>query len=117
MMALCFRPIDRFLLGLEGLENMVFVILDHIILNRRTLVAPLRARLNIDVTHAVPSWPICLRQRKLHKATSFARATPGSHVPDRREHASVEMVEQVAVERPPPRIVGVERHDNPSSRG
>jgi hypothetical protein len=55
MMALLFRPIDRFLLSLEGLENVVLVILDHVVLNRRSLVAPLGARLNLDVAHAVPS--------------------------------------------------------------
>jgi hypothetical protein len=55
MVALFFRPIDGFLLGLEGLENVVLVILDHVILNRRSLVAPLRARLDIDVTDAAPS--------------------------------------------------------------
>src|SRR6476660_8539918 len=40
-----------------------------------------------------------------------------SDVADRSEHARVEVIEQMAVHRPPPRIFGVERHDHPTSGG
>jgi len=41
MVALLLRPVDGFLLGLEGLEDVVLVILDRVILDRRSSCRPL----------------------------------------------------------------------------
>jgi hypothetical protein len=50
-MAVTPRPLDRFVLRLEGGEHVVRMILDDIVIDRITLTTPLRAGLNVDVRH------------------------------------------------------------------
>jgi hypothetical protein len=44
-------PLNRFVLGLEGLEHVIGMVLDHIIVNRITFWPVLRPRLNKHIRH------------------------------------------------------------------
>jgi hypothetical protein len=48
VMAVLAGPGDRLLLGLEGAERVVGVILDHEVLDRAALRPALRSRLDVD---------------------------------------------------------------------
>jgi hypothetical protein len=52
--AVIFGPVDRLVLRLERAEYVVGMILDHIVFDRASLRAPLRAWLYVDIGHVVP---------------------------------------------------------------
>jgi hypothetical protein len=60
--ALLLRPVDRFFLRFEGLEHVVGMIFDHIIIDMLALGAALGARLNVHVWHAILSLNCLLAQ-------------------------------------------------------
>jgi hypothetical protein len=51
--ALTFRPIDRFSLRFEGTEYVARVVFDDIIVDMAPFRAPLGARFNVNVRHAL----------------------------------------------------------------
>ena len=51
--ALAFRPIDRFSLRFEGAEHVVRMVFDDIIVDTAPLSAPLWARFNVNIRHAL----------------------------------------------------------------
>ncbi len=50
-MAVLLRPVDGFPLGLEGGEDVVGVVLNHVVVDRVSLGTTLRPWLNIDVRY------------------------------------------------------------------
>jgi hypothetical protein len=53
-MAIFLGPVDRFLLGLESPEDMISMVLDHIIADRIAFMAALRPGLDKNPRHSFP---------------------------------------------------------------